>query len=217
MQKYLEKIFLKNLWLTELLGWKLDSKEFQKLVGLPDSYFRDLSLSLERDGRLEHVDKRIVITEKGRKSFKVVLAAGTFDIIHLGHVLTLEQARRLGDALVVVVARDMNVKKIKGKLPVLPENERLGLVSELKPVDVAVLGDLDNKYSIIKLVKPDIIAIGPTQPVSTDEIKEFLKKNKIESQIVKLEARKETSPKSTSEILRQIISRYIAGEFRNII
>ena len=67
-----------------------------------------------------------------------VLATGTFDILHPGHLLYLEESRALGDELVVVVARDVNVKH-KPK-PIIPEEQRLIMVAALKIVDLAVLG-----------------------------------------------------------------------------
>ncbi len=68
-----------------------------------------------------------------------VLATGTFDLLHPGHLLYLERSKKLGDELVVIVARDVNVKH-KPK-PIVPEDQRLKMVQALKVVDLAILGD----------------------------------------------------------------------------
>jgi FAD synthetase len=96
-----------------------------------------------------------------------VLAAGVFDLLHYGHLRYLEEAKRQGGKgaeLIVVVARDSTVLKRKGRLPVLKEEHRRALVEGLKPVDKAVLGELDvDMEKVIRDVKPDIIALGYDQ------------------------------------------------------
>lgn len=94
---------------------------------------------------------------------KTVLAFGTFDILHPGHVKFLTAARRHGSRLVVVVARDERVQHEKGRLPILDEDERLALVTALKPVDRAVLGDRVGEWRIVGSLKPDVIAVGYDQ------------------------------------------------------
>ena len=92
------------------------------------------------------------------------MATGVFDIIHLGHLHYLEESKRLGDELVVVVATDNNVRKRKHE-PVTPEKMRLELVASLKPVDRAVLGkEGGDIFEIVREIKPDIITIGYDQP-----------------------------------------------------
>jgi FAD synthetase len=73
----------------------------------------------------------------------IVLASGVFDLLHLGHVKFLEEAKQAGGKntqLVVVIARDRTVEKAKGRRPVMPENQRRALVESLKVVDEAILG-----------------------------------------------------------------------------
>lgn len=93
------------------------------------------------------------------------MAFGTFDFIHLGHVELFKQAKALGDKLIVVVARDSNVKRIKGKKPFFSQQERLALVNSLKPVDLAVLGDNLNFFTAVKMYKPAVIVLGYDQKV----------------------------------------------------
>jgi FAD synthetase len=83
---------------------------------------------------------------------KTVLASGVFDLLHLGHVRFLEEAKKTGGPnakLIVVVARDKTVEKKKGKKPIVSENQRCALVGSLKVVDEAKLGydSLDSQKS----------------------------------------------------------------------
>jgi len=105
----------------------------------------------------------------------VVLASGVFDLLHLGHVKFLEEAKRMGGdnaRLVVVIARDSTVEKNKGRKPVVPENERRMLVESLKVVDEAVLGLEDfDLGDVINTIKPDIIALGYDQAAMEKRVK----------------------------------------------
>lgn len=98
-----------------------------------------------------------------------VMVFGTFDGLHPGHLNFFKQARRLGEKLVIVVARDANVKKIKGCLPRLGEGERLAEVrqwcrDEASPrLGKIILGDLKDPYLVIKKEKPEVIALGYDQ------------------------------------------------------
>lgn len=96
---------------------------------------------------------------------KVVMAFGTFDFIHLGHVELFKQAKKLGDKLIVVIARDSNVKRIKGKKPFFSQEERLQLVNSLKSVDLAVLGNDKDFFTAVRKYKPAIVVLGYDQNV----------------------------------------------------
>lgn len=138
---------------------------------------------------------------------KKVLVAGTFDILHPGHARMLQYAKKLagnGGELVVVVARDENVKKFKGREPILPEEERAFLVSCLKPVDRAVLGDPRDPLVIIEREKPDIVALGYDQWPDEEWLKSELERRGVRARIVRLP--KFGSPHdSSSEIVKQIV------------
>jgi FAD synthetase len=89
-----------------------------------------------------------------------VMASGVFDILHTGHISYLEQAKAMGDELVVVVACDETATKRK-HIPVTPEAMRVRIVGALKPVDRAVLGKSGGDiYATVADVRPDIIALG---------------------------------------------------------
>ena len=96
---------------------------------------------------------------------------GTFDGLHPGHVSYFNQAKKHGDYLIVVVARDKSVLKLKKHPPKFIENERLDFVKKEKCVDEAVLGDEINFYKIIKEKKPDAICLGYDQAADEAEIK----------------------------------------------
>lgn len=104
-----------------------------------------------------------------------VMAAGVFDLLHLGHVHYLTEAKKLGDELVVVVATDVMVAKRKHQ-PIVPQEQRLALVAALKPVDVAMLGSAQDQYQTVLAVQPDVIALGYDDYHKADEIRAELAK-----------------------------------------
>jgi FAD synthetase len=99
-----------------------------------------------------------------------VMAVGVFDLIHVGHLRYLEEAKRLGDELVVVVATDLSVRKRK-HATITPQDMRRTLVEALKPVDRAVVGHEDDRYLTVEEIRPDIIALGYDDYHRVDEIK----------------------------------------------
>jgi len=99
-----------------------------------------------------------------------VMVFGTFDILHLGHIHMFEEARQYGDKLVAVVARDINVEKVKGIGPFHNEQERLKFVKHINLIDEAVLGDKTDVYKVIKKIKPDVVALGYDQRMYVDKL-----------------------------------------------
>ncbi len=105
---------------------------------------------------------------------KTVLAAGVFDFLHPGHRFFLQSARSLGDRLVVVVARDANVKRIKGFFPTHQEDERVKMVSNLGIAERVMLGKPGGNFlAIIEELQPDIIAVGYDQQIPQTLTSEF--------------------------------------------
>lgn len=112
---------------------------------------------------------------------------GTFDIFHKGHKDFFRQAKEYGEYLIVVIARDKNVLKVKGRLPKNNELARQKKIAESKLADIVVLGDLDDKYKMIQEYKPDAICLGYDQKVSLEELKEkLIEFGLIKTQIVRL-------------------------------
>ena len=91
--------------------------------------------------------------------YKIVLTQGTYDMIHVGHGRYLEEAKKHGDILIVGVDSDAKVKKRKGKnRPIVPENERVEMLTYLRSVDHVVVKPLETpKWELIKLVRPDVL------------------------------------------------------------
>ena len=114
------------------------------------------------------------------------MCAGTFDIIHPGHLYYLSEAKKYGDKLVVVVARDETSELFKGKKPMHNEKERLEDVRTLEIVDEAILGHLGDIFSIIEEIKPDVICLGYDQKVQKQELEEELKKRGIKADVIRI-------------------------------
>ena len=151
-----------------------------------------------------------MVTKKKKR--KVVLASGTFDLLHLGHVRFLEEAKKAGgkDAeLIVIVARDSTVKARKGKKPVMPEDQRRALVESLKVVDEAILGledfSIDN---VIEKIKPDVIAVGHDQDGIEKEVLKAREKEKITIEVAKIGRFGKRELDSSSKIVRKIIESF---------
>ena len=119
---------------------------------------------------------------------KTVMCAGTFDFIHPGHLFYLSEAKKYGDKLIVVVARDETSEKFKSKKPVHNERERLDAVRMLKIVDEAVLGHHGNIFDIIEEIRPDVICLGYDQNVQKQQLEDELKKRNIKADVVRIDA-----------------------------
>jgi FAD synthetase len=153
---------------------------------------------------------------KNRK--RVVLASGTFDLLHLGHVRFLEEAKKAGGKnaeLVVIVARDNTVKAMKGKTPVMSEDQRRALVESLRVVDEAVLGLDDFSIDkVIEQIKPDVIAVGHDQDGIEREVQNAMKKRNFSVEVVKIGRFGTKELNSSSKIVRKIIESHSTNDFR---
>ncbi|MFO7792162.1 MAG: adenylyltransferase/cytidyltransferase family protein [Candidatus Saliniplasma sp.] len=134
---------------------------------------------------------------------KTVMAAGTFDLIHLGHLHYLKAAKRLGDELVVVVACDETVREKKHE-PLMNEETRAELIGALKPVDEVVIGVEGDRFDTVEKVDPDIIALGYDQWHEEDRINEELDKRGLKAEVVRLEHYNHDLD-GTRKIIRKII------------
>jgi len=143
---------------------------------------------------------------------KVVLASGTFDLLHLGHVKYLEAAKKAGGEnakLVVIVARDSVAERRKCRKPVMPEDQRRALVETLKVVDEAVLGYEDlNIGKVIEKINPDIIAVGHDQNDVEREVRNLIRERGLNIELVKIEKFGKDELNSTSKIKRRIVEDY---------
>ena len=163
--------------LVKIFCSNLEDKNIE-LEGLEEKIYK----GLEEKGYV----KKGKLTDMGRKAIKVVLAGGVFDIIHPGHIFTLSEAKKLGDVLVVSVARNSTVKIMKGREPLHDEKERVKMVSSLKMVDLALLGSEEDIFKTVIKVKPDIIVLGYDQKHNEKELEERGKKEGLNFKIVRL-------------------------------
>ncbi len=125
---------------------------------------------------------------------RIVLAGGVFDIIHPGHIHTLNDAKKLGDLLVVVVATDKTAIKMKKREPLHSAKLRQELVSSLTMVDLCIIGDEGDIFRTVDLVKPQIIALGYDQIHQEKFITDGCKKINLDVTVARLESpRPETS------------------------
>ena len=143
------------------------------------------------------------------KKRKTVLASGVFDLLHLGHVKFLEEAKEAGGSdaeLIVIVARDSTANKRKGKKPIMPENQRRALVESLKVVDEAILGiegfDIGR---VIETIKPDVIAVGYDQEGMEQTVKKYLEENGLRIKVVRIGKFKADELDSSIKIKQKII------------
>jgi FAD synthetase len=140
----------------------------------------------------------------------LVLASGVFDLVHYGHIRFIEEAKKLGgenSRLVVIVARDKTVERLKGRRPIIPEDQRRAVVESLKPVDEAILGyeDLSFEETIAK-IKPDIIAVGYDQRSIENAVRAFIKARGLTIEVVRVGKFGRVDLDSSSKIKRKILS-----------
>ncbi len=143
---------------------------------------------------------------------KVVLASGTFDLLHMGHVKYLEEAKKAGgenSELIVIVARDKTVEKRKGAKPVVSEDHRRALVEALKVVDEAILGFEDfSMDKVIEKIKPDIVAVGHDQNKIAEQVRKVIAHNGLNIQVIQIGKFGKDELNSSLKIKRKIIGLY---------
>jgi len=146
------------------------------------------------------------------KKRKVVLASGAFDLLHYGHVYYLTNAKKAGGEnakLVVIIAKDKTVEKLKGSRPVIPEDQRRALVESLKVVDEAILGyENMDMFRVIEKVKPDVIALGYDEEKIENELKRLIAEKNLNIKVVRIGRFEEKELVSSSKIKRKIIENY---------
>ena len=133
-------------------------------------------------------EDRNTLTEIGRNSLHVVLAGGVFDIIHPGHIYTLNAAKALGDVLVVVVATDNTSEKMKKRRPLHTQEQRQELVNSLSMVDLCLVGQEGDIFKTVNRVRPQIIALGYDQIHQEKFITDGCKKIELEAKVARLQS-----------------------------
>jgi FAD synthetase len=146
------------------------------------------------------------------KKRRVVLASGVFDLLHLGHVKFLEEAKKAGGKnaeLIVIIARDSTVQETKGRKPIMPESQRRALVESLKVVDEAVLGfENFDIGDVIDRIKPDVIALGYDQAAMERRVREYVNRHGLNVKVVRVGKFEEDELDSSSKIRQKIIEKF---------
>jgi len=169
----------------------------------------ELKTALEEGYIIKHLNEpRYSLSGVGRSKIKVVLAGGVYDVLHLGHLAALSEARTLGDVLIAVVASDITVEMLKGRKPIFPQEDRRKLVEGLKPVDKAILGyeDVGMGYEeVLMEVMPDVVAFGYDQENLEKSVREIITRHKLRIQMIKL-SKYENEKYVNSTAVRQKLS-----------
>jgi len=139
---------------------------------------------------------------------KIILAGGVFDIIHPGHIHTLNDAKKLGDVLVVVVATDKTAIKMKKRKPLHSAKLRQELVSSLTMVDLCIIGDEEDIFKTVDLVKPQIIVLGYDQTHQEKFIMDGCKKINLDVRVARLESPR---PETSSSVIQKEYGKDIHG------
>ena len=159
------------------------------------------------EDKIVNEDKN-TLTEKGLNSLSIVLAGGVFDIIHPGHIHTLNAAKALGDVLVVVVATDNTAVKMKKRRPIHTQAQRQELVNSLSMVDACLIGQEENMFKTVNNVKPQIIALGYDQIHQEKFIIEGCKKINLNAKVARLQS---PIPDSSSSKIQEEYGKAIHG------
>jgi len=109
---------------------------------------------------LSHSDLKNQIDKLKKEDKKIVFTNGCFDILHVGHIRYLKEARKLGDVLIVAVNSDSSVRKIKPLRPINSQSERAEVLASLEMVDFVTFFDEDTPYNLIKYLEPDVLVKG---------------------------------------------------------
>lgn len=151
--------------------------------------------------RQEIIEIRKQLKQEGKK---VVFTNGVFDLIHSGHVDYLVKAKEMGDVLILALNSDESVKRIKGdKRPILLQNERAFIVSNLKPVDYVTFFEEDTPAEIIKNLIPDVLVKGADWSIDKIVGRDIVEANGGEVKTIDF-----VNDQSTSKIIQKILNNY---------
>ena len=201
----IEKTILSTMYVSQING-KLPIDSIKEKTMFSDEQIKEeISKLIEKN--LVNEDQ-ITLTEMGRDSIHIVLAGGVFDIIHPGHISTLNAAKALGDVLVVVVATDNTAVKMKKRRPIHSQEQRQELVNSLAVVDLCLIGQENDIFKTVNLVKPQIIALGYDQIHQEQFITEGCKKIKLDAKVARLQS---PIPESSSSKIEKEYGESIHG------
>jgi len=201
----IEKSILSTIYVSEITGKNPIEKILENKMVSEEQILKKMDKLIQEN--LINQDKKR-LTEIGRGSLRVVLAGGVFDIIHPGHISTLNAAKALGDVLVVVVATDNTAVKMKKRRPIHSQEQRQELVNSLAVVDLCLIGQENDIFKTVNLVKPQIIALGYDQVHQEQFITEGCKKIQLDAKVARLQS---PIPESSSSKIEKEYGESIHG------
>jgi len=179
------KLFLSEMYVAKLVNDD-PVKSIKEKNLLNENFISSKIEEMVKNGLVN--DDKKTISELGRSSLKIVLAGGVFDIIHPGHIHTLNAAKELGDVLVVVVATDKTAIKMKKRKPLHDQKLRKQLVNSLSVVDLCIIGNEDDIFKTVEFVKPEIIALGYDQVHQEKFITDGCKRINLDAKVARLQS-----------------------------
>ena len=201
----IEKSILSTIYVSEITGKNPIERILENKMVSEEQILKKMDKLIQEN--LINQDKKR-LTEIGRGSLRVVLAGGVFDIIHPGHISTLNAAKELGDVLVVVVATDNTAVKMKKRRPIHSQEQRQELVNSLAVVDLCLIGQENDIFKTVNLVKPQIIALGYDQVHQEQFITEGCKKIQLDAKVARLQS---PIPESSSSKIEKEYGESIHG------
>jgi glycerol-3-phosphate cytidylyltransferase/FAD synthetase len=183
--KPIEKLILLSMYVASISS-KTPLEIIKEKAGITEEVI-DLTIDKCIANHLVKEDRK-TLTELGRSSLKVVLAGGVFDIIHPGHIHTLNAAKDLGDVLVVAIATDKTAEKMKKRLPLHSQEQRKMLVDALSVVDLSIVGHEGDIFKTVDIIRPQIIALGYDQIHQEKFITEGCRKINLDVTVARLQS-----------------------------
>ena len=180
----IERKILRIIYINNLQG-KKSASNIQRYLDIEKKELDRNITKMNTMNLIKQVKKNYILTDKGRKNIIIVFTGGVYDIIHPGHIHTLKKSKEVGDVLIVSIARDDRVMKIKGRKPINNENRRSILVSVIRYVDYTLIGNKGDIFRIVKKIKPDVITIGYDQKHQLSKLRELVKSNNLRIKIKK--------------------------------
>ena len=162
---------------------------------------------------LQAIDIVAIVKKLRQAKKKIVLTQGSFDLVHIGHARYCDKARDYGDVLIVGVDSDEKVRQRKGpNRPIVPEDERMEMLTHLRSVDYVVLKEAgEKKFNLIKLIKPDVL-IATAQTYDAETIKKL---EKICGKVVVLDPMATTSTTAKIRLMQMNTARKIQDRMRS--
>lgn len=135
------------------------------------------------------------------------MVAGTFEILHPGHLAYLKKAWEMG-YVIAVVSSDENAERTKKRKLVIPQQQRAEVLSSLYYVHRVVLGSPGDIFDIFNTVRPDVVLLGPNQNVKEEVVKREAKKRGVDVNVIRLEELRQCELCSTTRIIEKILSTF---------